>query len=361
MFVRFTAAGVIACLVCALTSFGAAPAQAQEKLKVGFVYIGPVGDHGWTYEHNRGRLAIDRTFGDRVETVYVENVPEGPEAGDALDDLVAQGARLVFTTSWGYGDATVEAARRYPEVRFEHATGVRRMDNLSVYSPRFYEGRYVTGQIAAAVSKTGRAGYIASFPIPEVVRCINAFMLGAQSVDPGFRLDVEWAFTWYDPVKEAEITNRLIRKGADVLTQHTDSTAPMKIADDRGLIAFGKASDMLAFGPNSQASAIVNNWGPYYVARTRAVLDGVWESKQTWDGLGAGMVQMSAYANVPDEVAEQARRTEQEIASGQRHVFQGPLYRQDGTLAVGEGRRLSDAVLHSMDWYVRGIDGELPK
>ena len=361
MFVRSTAAGVLACTVYGLAAFAAAPAGAQEKLKVGFVYIGPVGDHGWTYEHNRGRLAIEKALADQVETMYVENVPEGPEAGNALEDLIARGAQLIFTTSWGYGDATVAAARRHPEVHFEHATGVRRMDNLSVFSARFYEGRYITGQIAAAVSQTGRAGYIASFPIPEVVRGINAFMLGAQSVDPGFRLDVEWAFTWYDPVKEADITNLLIRKGVDVLTQHTDSTAPVKIADDRGLIAFGKASDMLAFGPNSQATAIVNNWGPYYVARTRAVLDGVWESKQIWDGLGAGMVQMSEYANVPDEVAERARRTEQEIASGQRHVFQGPVYRQDGTLAVGEGRRLSDAVLHSMDWYVRGVDGELPK
>ena len=361
MFVRSAAARAFAWAAFGLAAFGAAPSEAQEKLKVGFVYVGPIGDHGWTSEHNRGRLAIENAFGDRVETVYVENVPEGPEAGDALDDLLAQGAQLIFTTSWGYGDATVEAAKRHPEVRFEHATGVRRMNNLSVYSARFYEGRYVTGQIAAAVSKTGRAGYIASFPIPEVVRGINAFMLGAQSVDPDFQLDIEWVFTWYDPAVEAQAAQRLVRKGTDVLTQHTDSTAPMKLADDRGLIAFGQASDMIAFGPRSQASAIINNWGPYYVARAGAVLDGVWESKQTWDGLGAGMVRMSEYANVPDEVAERARRTEQELASGERYVFQGPVYRQDGTLAVRQGRRLSDAVLHSMDWYVRGIDGELPK
>ena len=362
MLMRPIAAAALAAAGLAFTALDAAPAESDERLKVGFVYVGAVGDHGWTYEFNRARLAVESAFPGRVDTMYVENVPEeGAHAERVLDDLVAQGARLIFATSFGYGEATIQAARRHPAVYFEHATGVRRTDNVSLYSPRFYEGRYITGQIAAGVSKNGRAGYIASFPIPEVVRGINGFLLGAQSVDPDFSLDVEWVFTWYDPPKEAEAAERLIERGADVITQHTDSTAPVKIADDRGLVTFGQASDMIAFGPTSQTTAIVNNWGPYCIARTKAVLDGTWESIQIWDGIGADMIRMAAYTNVPDEVAERARRTEGEIASGRRHVFQGPVYRQDGTLAIPRGRRLSDAVLHKMDWYVRGVSGVLPK
>ena len=341
-----------------------ATAQAQDregKLKVGFIYVGAIGDHGWTYEHNRARLQVEAEFGERVETVYAENVPEEKEkALEVIHNFVARGVRLVFLTSFGYGPAAVEAAWRYPEVFFEHATGEWRLDNLSVYSPRFYEGRYVIGQIAGEMSETGRAGYVASFPIPEVIRGINAFTLGARSVNPEFELDVEWVNSWFDPRREAVATRKLIMRGADVITSHTDSPAPMKIADDAGLVAFGQASDMIAFGPRSQATAIVNSWGPYCIERTRAVLDGTWESVQVWDGLGAGMVSMAPYTNVPARVAQRARETEAAITSGTLRVFAGPIRDREGRMAIEEGRWLSDAVLVEMDWYVEGFVGAIP-
>ncbi|MDE0060049.1 MAG: BMP family ABC transporter substrate-binding protein [Defluviicoccus sp.] len=340
-----------------------APAQDRgTKLRVGFVYVGAIGDHGWTYEHNRARLQVEAEFGDRVETIYVENVPEDKEKALAvIDALVANGVRLVFLTSFGYGPAAVEAAWRYPDVYFEHATGQWRADNLSVYSPRFYEGRYLIGEIAGQLSKTGRAGYVGSFPIPEVIRGINAFALGARSVNPKFKVEVGWVGSWFDPSKEAIVTRRLIKRGADVITSHTDSPAPMKVADDLGLVAFGQASDMIAFGPRSQATAIVNSWGPYCVDRVRAVLDGSWVSVQVWNGLGAGMVDMAPYTNIPDRVARRAASTKAEIVTGKRRVFAGPIQDRSGRVVVKEGRWLSDAALVEMGWYVKGIVGALPK
>ena len=352
------AAGVAALLAMA----GAQAQDPGEKLKVGFVYVGAIGDHGWTYEHNRARLQVQAEFGERVETVYAENVPEEKaKVLEVIDEFVVNGVRLVFLTSFGFGSAAVEAAKRYPHVYFEHATGQWRLDNISVYSPRFYEGRYVVGQIAGGMSKTARAGYVGSFPIAEVIRGINAFTLGARSVSPGFEVDVEWVGSWFDPAKEALATRRLVERGADAITSHTDSTAPMKIADDLGLIAFGQASDMIAFGPQSQATAIVNSWGPYCVERTRAVLDGTWESVQVWGGLGSRMVSMAPYTNVPQTVAERARETEAAIAAGTLRVFAGPVRDHGGRVAVEEGRWLSDAALNVMDWYVEGVVGALPK
>ena len=352
----------VAGTVAALAMAGAQAQGPGEKLGVGFVYVGTVGDHGWTYEHNRGRLQMEAAFGDRVKTFYAENVPEEKtRVLQIIDDFFVNGVSLVFLTSFGYGPAVVEAAKRYPGVFFEHATGQRRLDNVSVYSPRFYEGRYVIGQIAGEMSKTGRAGYVGSFPIPEVVRGINAFTLGARSVNPKFEVDVEWVGSWFDPGKEALATRRLVDRGADIITSHTDSTAPMKIADDLGLIAFGQASDMIAFGPRSQATAIVNTWGPYYIERVRAVLDGTWESVQVWDGLGAGMVNMAPYTNVPEAVPQRARETEAAIAAGTLQVFAGPIRDRSGSVVVEEDRWLSDAALDVMDWYVEGMIGALPK
>lgn len=352
------AAGIAATLAMA-----AAQAQdSKEQLKVGFVYVGTIGDHGWTYEHNRARLQVEAEFGRRVKTYYAENVlEEKAKVLKIIDEFVHNGVSLVFLTSFGYGSAVVEAARRYPYVFFEHTTGQLRLDNISVYSPRFYEGRYVIGQIAGEMSKSGRAGYVGSFPIPEVVRGINAFTLGARSVNPGFEVDVEWVGSWFDPGEETLATRKLVQRGADVITSHTDSTAPMKIADDLGLVAFGQASDMIAFGPRAQATAIVNSWGPYCIERTRAVLNGTWESVQVWDGLGAGMVNMAPYTNVPKAVAQRARETEAAIASGALRVFAGPIRDRSARVAVEEGRWLSDAALDGMDWYVEGMIGAIPK
>jgi basic membrane protein A len=235
-------------------------AMADDKLKVGFIYIGPPGDHGWTYQHDQGRIALAESLGDKVETVYVENVPESQDAERTITRLARQGAGLIFTTSFGYMEPTIKVAEKFPEVKFEHATGYMQADNVSTYSARFYEGRYVIGQIAAKMSKTGTAGYIGSFPIPEVVRGINSFLLGAQSVNPDFKLKVVWVNSWFDPGKEADAAKVLISQGADVITQHTDSTGPVQVAEEQGVYAFGQASDMSAFAPKALLTSIVNNW-----------------------------------------------------------------------------------------------------
>ena len=273
---RFAFAAGLALALASATATGA------DKLKVGFIYVGPIGDHGWTYQHDQGRLAVEEAFGDQVETVYVESVAEGPDAERAITRLARDGAGIIFTTSFGYMDPTNKVAKSFPDVKFEHATGYKRdHPNVTTYSARFYEGRYVIGQIAARMSRSGVAGYIASFPIPEVVRGINSFLLGAQSINPDFKLKIVWVSTWFDPGKEADAAKVLIGQGADIITQHTDSTAPLQIAAEQGVLGFGQASDMIKFAPDHQMTAIIDDWAPYYVARVKAVLDGTWEVRWT--------------------------------------------------------------------------------
>jgi simple sugar transport system substrate-binding protein len=336
-------------------------ATAADKLKVGFIYIGPPGDHGWTYQHDQGRLAMEDTLGDQVETMFVENVPEGPDAERTIERLARQNAGLIFTTSFGYMDPTIKVAKRFPEVKFEHATGYKRADNVSTYSSRFYEGRYVIGQIAGKISKSGTAGYIASFPIPEVVRGINSFLLGAQSVNPDFKLKVVWVNSWFDPGKEADAAKVLISQGSDIITQHTDSTAAIQVAEERGVYAFGQASDMAAFAPKALLTSIVNNWTDYYITRTQAVLDGSWESTDTFGGMDMNMVRMGAFNNMPDDVKAMAEATTASITSGELHPFAGPIFAQDGSQAIGKGEVLDLGTLLSMNWYVQGVDDQLPQ
>ena len=352
---------LLAVLAGLAMSLVVATASGADKLKVGFIYIGPIGDHGWTYEHDQGRLAVEEAFGDQVETIYVENVAEGPDAERVITRLARQGAGIIFTTSFGYMDPTINVAKNFPDVKFEHATGYKRSDNVTTYSARFYEGRYVIGQIAAKMSKSGVAGYIASFPIPEVVRGINSFMLGAQSINPEFKLKVVWVSTWFDPGKEADAATTLINLGTDIITQHTDSPAAIQIAAERGVLAFGQASDMIAFGPESHLTAIIDDWAPYYVRRVQAVMDGTWKSEDTWDGMGPGMVAMAPYTNLPDDVVAMAKETQAKITSGEFHPFTGPIYKQDGSMAIGEGEHLDDGTLLGMNWYVKGVDDKLPE
>lgn len=351
----------VASAMLAAGTLGAGAADAADPLKVGFIYVGPIGDHGWSYQHDQGRLAIEKEFGDKVETVYVEKVAEGPDAERAITRLARQGAGLIFTTSFGFMEQTLAVAEKFPDVKFEHATGYKQADNVSTYSARFYEGRYVIGQIAARMSKTGTAGYVASFPIPEVVRGINAFLLGAQSVNPDFKLKVVWVNSWFDPGKEADAAKVLIGQGADIITQHTDSTAPLQIAEEQGVIGFGQASDMIKFAPKAQLTSIIDDWSAYYIARTRAVLDGTWTSTDTWGGMGEKMVIMADYTNMPDDVKAMAQETEAKITSGEFHPFTGPIYKQNGDLAVAEGEVLDDGTLLGMNWYVQGIDDTLPQ
>ena len=349
--------GLAAAAALALTS----AAAIAEPLKIGFVYVGPIGDHGWTYQHNEGRLAIEKEFGDKVETTYVENVKEGPDAERAIERLAREGNGLIFTTSFGFMNPTIKVAKKFPEVKFEHATGYKRADNVSTYSSRFYEGRYVIGQIAAKMSKSGTAGYIASFPIPEVVRGINAFMLGAQSVNPDFKVKIVWVNTWFDPGKEADAAKVLIDQGADIITQHTDSPAPLQIAAERGVMGFGQASDMIKFAPKNQMTSIIDNWNDYYIARTKAALDGTWTSADTWGGFAADMVDMAPYTNLPDDVAADAKKTADAIEAGSLLPFKGPIFKQDGSQAIGAGEALDDGTLLGMNWYVKGIDDKLPQ
>jgi len=339
----------------AVLSLGAISTASADKLKVGFIYIGPPGDHGWTYAHDQGRLTVEDQLGDRVETTFVEGVPEGPDAERAIAKLAETGHKLIFTTSFGYMEPTLKVAKRFPDVKFEHATGYKQADNVATYSARFYEGRYVQGQIAAKISKSGIIGYIASFPIPEVVRGINAFMLGAQSINSDMKVKVVWAYTWFDPPKEADAAKVLMDQGADIITQHTDSTAAIQAAADRGIKAFGQASDMIHFAPKTQLTAIIDEWGPYYVARTQAVLDGTWTSGDTWHGMGPGMVVMAPFTNMPESVRQMAIETTAALTSGKLHAFTGPIYNQAGEVAP------DFPMLATMNFYVQGVDDKLPE
>lgn len=336
--------------------------SAADPVKVGFVYVGPVGDHGWTYRHDIGRLAIEDEFGDAVETTYVESVPEGADAERVIRKLASSGHDLIFTTSFGYMNPTVKVAKDFPNVKFEHATGYTRADNVSTYSARFYEGRTVLGTMAGMLTKSNTVGYIGSIPIPEVVRGINAFTIAMRKVNPDAEVKVVWVNSWYDPGKEADAAKALIDQGADIITQHTDSPAPLQVAQERGIVGFGQASDMQSFAPDSQLTSIIDNWNDYYVERVQAVMDETWQSQDVWQGIDDGMVGFPDYGPaVPDDVKAAADVVKAAIVSGDLHPFAGPIVNQDGEQVIGEGEALDDKALLGMNYYVEGVQGTLPK
>jgi basic membrane protein A len=340
---------------------GSLSASAADKLKVGFIYLGPVGDFGWTYQHEVARQALAKEFGDTIETTYLENVSEGPDAERSIEQLVRAGNKLIFTTSFGYMDPTLKVAKKYPNVHFEHATGFKHDKNMGIYNGRFYEGRYIQGVIAGKMSKAGVLGYIGSFPIPEVIMGINATILGAQSVNPNIKVKIIWANTWFDPGKEADAAKALLDQGADVIMQHTDSPAAMQIASERGKLAFGQDSDMIKFGPKSQLTSIIDNWAPYYISRVKAELAGKWETDNDWDGLKAKMVVMAPYTNMPDDVKKLAMDTEAAIVAGKLYPFKCPIVDQDGkTVECKGGDHLDDGQVLGMNFYVKGIDDKMP-
>ena len=349
-------------LASAAVALGLASAAAADTTKVGFIYVGPVGDGGWTYEHDQGRLAVEEAFGDKVETFYQENVPEGADAERAITQMALQGADLIFTTSFGYMDPTINVAKKFPNVKFEHATGYKRSDNVSIYSARFYEGRAVQGHIAGKMTKSNVIGYIASFPIPEVIRGINSAFIHAKRVNPDVQFKIIWAYTWFDPAKEADAAKALIEQGADVILQHTDSTAPQAAAQAAGnVVTFGQASDMSDYAPFPRVSSIIDDWAPYYVARTKAVMDGTWESSDTWDGIGAGMVGIGEISDrVPADVKAEALALVEKLGSGEYHAFTGPINKQDGSVWLAEGETADDGTLLGMNFYIEGIEGSVP-
>ena len=338
------------------------PARAQDPLKVGFIYIGPVGDGGWTYQHDIGRQEVQAHFGAAVETIYQESVPESADAINAITQMVLGGCKLIFTTSFGYMDATVAAAAQFPDVKFEHATGYQTAPNLTVYDSRFYEGRAVIGHIAGRMTKTNKIGYIASVPIPEVIQGINSSFMHARKVNPNVEMVVIWLYTWFDPAKEADAAKAMIEQGCDVIMQHTDSTAPQAAAQEAGnVITFGQASDMAAFKPLPRVASIIDDWGPYYIKRVQAVIDGTWESQRTWGGMADGHVVIGEITDaVPAEVKAEAEGMIAAITDGSYHPFTGPINKQDGTPFLAEGEVATDEQLVAMNFYVEGITAEYP-
>jgi len=336
-------------------------ASAADKLKVGFIYLGPVGDFGWTYQHEVARQALAKEFGDKIETTYLENVSEGPDAERSIEQLVRAGNKLIFTTSFGYMDPTLKVAKKYPNVHFEHATGYKRDKNMSTYSARWYQGRYIQGIIAAKMSKSGVLGYIGSFPIPEVVSGINATILGAQTINPNIKVKIIWANTWFDPGKEADAAKALVDQGADIIMQHTDSPAAMQVAAERGKFAFGQDSEMIKFGPKAQFTSILDTWAPYYIARVKAELDGTWKESNVWGGLDSKMFEMAPYTNMPDDVKKLAEDTQAAITAGKLQPFKCPVMGQDGKeLECKGGDHLADEQIASMNYYIKGVDDKLP-
>jgi len=333
--------------------------RADAPAKIGFVYLGPVGDFGWTYQHDVGRKIAAAALGPAIETTYVENVPEAPESQAVFQNLAASGHKLIFGTSFGYMNYMVKVAGQYPDVKFEHCTGYKRAPNLATYDIRFYQGRYVQGVIAGKLSKAGVAGYVASVPVPEVVQGMNAFILGMQSVNPAAKLKFIMIDSWYDPGKEGDAAKALIDQGCDILTQHTDSPSPLQVAASRGIKAFGEATDMISFAPNTQLTACVNEWGGYYTKRIKLLLANQWTSIDTWGGFDVGMLQMAPFRNMPPDVSALATKTVADITSGKNKIFVGPLTDQTGKVFLPAGQTMDDGTLAGLQTLVAGIEGQL--
>jgi basic membrane protein A and related proteins len=341
----------------------ALPARAQTggSLRIGFIYVSPIGDAGWTHQHDIARIAMEKSLAPRVTTKYVENVPEGSDAERVIRDLAQSGHRLIFTTSFGYMNPTVKVAQQFPNAFFEHATGYKTGKNLGTYNARFYEGRYLAGIVAGRMTKTNVAGYVAAFPIPEVVMGIDAFTRGMRSVNPKAETKVVWVSTWFDPGRESEAANTLVAQGADVLTHHTDSTAVVQAAEAKKVYAVAYHSDMSKYGPNAQITAVTHVWDRYYIGRAQAVLDGKWAPDHVWGGIRDGMIAMGPFGKtVPTDVQDMMKKAEADIASGKLHPFTGPMKDSDGKERLAAGKTITDDALSKMDYYVEGVQGRLP-
>jgi len=332
----------------------------KDKATVGFIYVGPTGDHGWTYRHDIGRQQVEEAYGDRVETFFVESVSEGADAERVMTQMALEGADIIFATSFGYMDPVMNVAKRFPNVKFEHATGYKQSENAANYGLKLYQARHVQGVIAGMMTKTNNICYVASFPIPEVMREINTYYLGAKKMNPDVKLSIVWVYTWYDPGKERDAANVLMEQGCDVIAQHTDSPAPLQAAEAAGKVGFGQASDQMKFAPNAQLTATIDNWGPYYIKKVGQVLDGTWETGDYFGHMNTGAVGMAPFANMPADVQAEAQRVKDAISAGELFGFTGPINKQDGTPWLAEGEVATRMQLDTMDFYVEGITAAVP-
>jgi basic membrane protein A len=345
----------------AASAAASAAAPKPEPLKIAFAYVGPVGDGGWTFAHDNGRKAIEKEFGDKVVTSFVEKVPEAADAERVFRDMVGQGNQLIFGTTFGYMEPMMKVAADTKGVKFEHATGYKTADNMRTYDSRTYEGAYMAGVVAGAMTKSNTLGVVGSIPIPEVIRNINSFTLGAQSVNPKIKTKVVWVNEWFNPPKETEAATSLINGGADVLMQNTDSAAVLKTAEDKGKRAFGWDSDMTAYGPKAHLGSAVINWGPYYVKATRDALEGTWSTGQAWWGVKEGAIDFVSVADdVPAEIKAKLDTIKAGLKDGSFAIWKGPVVDNTGKEQIAKDVVADDKFLSGVKFYVKGVEGKVP-
>ncbi len=333
---------------------------AKEEMKVGFIYVGPIGDGGWTYAHNEARLYVEEQLG--VQTFYKESVPEGPEVEKVLKDMIDQGANVIFATSFGYMDYVEKVAKQYPHIKFLHCSGYKTADNMSNYFGRMYQARYLSGIVAGMKTQSDTIGYVAAFEIPEVIRGINAFTLGVRSVNPDAKVVVRWTHTWYDPAKEKEAAKALLDEGADVIAQHQDTAGPQQAAEERGVWSVGYNTDMQATAPQAYMTAPIWNWGPYYAQQVQAVMEGTWKSESYWGSMNEEIVRLAPLTAIaPEGSKEKVAEMEGKIKDNSFTVFQGPIKDQNGEVKVEEGQQMTDGEMLSFDWFVEGVVGKIEK
>ena len=341
----------------------ASVAAKPEPLKVAFAYVGPVGDGGWTFAHDNARKALEKEFGDKIVTTFVEKVPEGADAERVFNDLIGQGNKLIFGTTFGYMEPMLKVAADHPDIKFEHATGYKTAPNMRTYDARTYEGAYMAGVIAGSMTKTNVLGVVGSIPIPEVIRNIDSFTLGAQSVNPKVKTKVVWVNQWFDPPKETEAATALINGGADILMQNTDSPAVLKTAESMGKRAFGWDSDMTSYGPKAHLGSAVINWAPYYIKTVRDVLDGKWQTSpdKIWWGVKEGAIDfVSVAADVPDDAKQALDKVKSGLKDGSFAIWKGPIVGQDGKDVLKKDEVADDKFLSGINFYVKGVEGKVP-
>jgi basic membrane protein A len=358
--------GIVVILSTLIAACGPTPAPTAQPtavtpaFKACFVYVGPIGDSGWTWAHDQGRLYLEKTLG--VTTAYIESVPEGADAERVIEDYAKQGCNVIFTTSFGYMDPTLAVAQKYPKVFFEHCSGYKTAPNMATYFGRMEQPRYLSGVVAGNMTKSNKIGFVAAFPIPEVVRGINAFTMGVRSVNPNAEVVVVWTNTWYDPVKERQAAEGLLDQGCDVIAQHQDTTEPQKAASERGKFGIGYDADMGKFVGDQVLTSPIWNWGPYYVSTVKAMQDGTWKMHEFYGGFKDGVVDLAPMSPlVPDNVKAQVEAKKQAMIAGTFDPFQGPIYDQQGSLKVPEGTIMTDAEILAFDWFVQGVVGDIPK